>query len=237
MTFFSFCLEAFHACFSLRFCFIAELQPQSEQGNKQIAAVPTLLWSPGLLPDRLQLADHLQTPKCQMHVWLADYRSPEMNSLGKNYWSGFACSSAGPWVLWGGPVTHRVDACVSPTWATVGRARWTPDIHVQPASCAAGLCLRTMSLCVRLPLAAAGNTGRELWNLGRCGVRVHRQAARARGGGRWPWAWASFPSRFSPCCFAGSEADFSSSSSTGSISAPEVHMSAAGSKRSSFSRK
>ncbi|XP_008166511.2 syntabulin isoform X4 [Chrysemys picta bellii] len=35
----------------------------------------------------------------------------------------------------------------------------------------------------------------------------------------------------------GSEADFSSSSSTGSISAPEVHMSAAGSKRASFSRK
>ncbi|XP_032714342.1 syntabulin isoform X3 [Lontra canadensis] len=34
----------------------------------------------------------------------------------------------------------------------------------------------------------------------------------------------------------GSEADFSSSSSTGSISAPEVHMSAPGSKRSSFSR-
>ncbi|NXI92957.1 SYBU protein, partial [Psophia crepitans] len=34
----------------------------------------------------------------------------------------------------------------------------------------------------------------------------------------------------------GSEADFSSSSSTGSISAPEVHMSAAGSKRSSSSR-
>ncbi|KGL84963.1 Syntabulin, partial [Tinamus guttatus] len=34
----------------------------------------------------------------------------------------------------------------------------------------------------------------------------------------------------------GSEADFSSSSSTGSISAPEIHMSAAGSKRSSFSR-
>ncbi|KYO29305.1 syntabulin [Alligator mississippiensis] len=34
----------------------------------------------------------------------------------------------------------------------------------------------------------------------------------------------------------GSEADFSSSSSTGSISAPEVHMSAAGSKRSSFTR-
>ncbi|KAM8936626.1 syntabulin isoform 1-T1 [Lycaon pictus] len=37
-------------------------------------------------------------------------------------------------------------------------------------------------------------------------------------------------------CLAGSEADFSSSSSTGSISAPEVHMSAAGSKRSSLSR-
>ncbi|XP_060051804.1 syntabulin isoform X5 [Erinaceus europaeus] len=35
----------------------------------------------------------------------------------------------------------------------------------------------------------------------------------------------------------GSEADFSSSSSTGSISAPEVHMSAAGSKRPSFPRK
>ncbi|XP_007524289.1 syntabulin isoform X3 [Erinaceus europaeus] len=34
----------------------------------------------------------------------------------------------------------------------------------------------------------------------------------------------------------GSEADFSSSSSTGSISAPEVHMSAAGSKRPSFPR-
>ncbi|XP_055966066.1 syntabulin isoform X2 [Sorex fumeus] len=34
----------------------------------------------------------------------------------------------------------------------------------------------------------------------------------------------------------GSEADFSSSSSTGSISAPEVHMSAAGSKRASFPR-
>ncbi|XP_040586394.1 syntabulin isoform X4 [Mesocricetus auratus] len=34
----------------------------------------------------------------------------------------------------------------------------------------------------------------------------------------------------------GSEADFSSSSSTGSMSAPEVHMSTAGSKRSSFSR-
>ncbi|XP_060631767.2 syntabulin isoform X3 [Anolis sagrei] len=34
----------------------------------------------------------------------------------------------------------------------------------------------------------------------------------------------------------GSEADFSSSSSTGSISAPEVHMSATGSKRSSFTR-
>ncbi|KAK2515251.1 Sybu [Columba guinea] len=34
----------------------------------------------------------------------------------------------------------------------------------------------------------------------------------------------------------GSEADFSSSSSTGSISAPEVHMSTPGSKRSSFSR-
>nr|XP_012298698.1 syntabulin isoform X3 [Aotus nancymaae] len=34
----------------------------------------------------------------------------------------------------------------------------------------------------------------------------------------------------------GSEADFSSSSSTGSISAPEVHMSTAGSKRSSSSR-
>ncbi|XP_071594330.1 syntabulin isoform X3 [Heliangelus exortis] len=33
-----------------------------------------------------------------------------------------------------------------------------------------------------------------------------------------------------------SEADFSSSSSTGSISAPEVHVSAAGNKRSSFSR-
>ncbi|XP_057264167.1 syntabulin isoform X1 [Pezoporus wallicus] len=35
----------------------------------------------------------------------------------------------------------------------------------------------------------------------------------------------------------GSEADFSSSGSTGSISAPEVHLSAAGSKKSSFSRK
>uniref|UniRef100_A0ABM5GCI8 Syntabulin isoform X2 n=1 Tax=Pogona vitticeps TaxID=103695 RepID=A0ABM5GCI8_9SAUR len=35
----------------------------------------------------------------------------------------------------------------------------------------------------------------------------------------------------------GSEADFSSSSSTGSISAPEIHMSTPGSKRSSFSRK
>ncbi|XP_030740769.1 syntabulin isoform X2 [Echinops telfairi] len=34
----------------------------------------------------------------------------------------------------------------------------------------------------------------------------------------------------------GSEADFSSSSSTGSISAPEVHMSTVGSKRSAFSR-
>ncbi|NXU48094.1 SYBU protein, partial [Turnix velox] len=34
----------------------------------------------------------------------------------------------------------------------------------------------------------------------------------------------------------GDEADFSSSSSTGSISAPEVHLSVAGSKRSSFSR-
>ncbi|KAM6350597.1 syntabulin [Podargus strigoides] len=34
----------------------------------------------------------------------------------------------------------------------------------------------------------------------------------------------------------GSEADFSSSSSTGSISAPEIHVSATGSKRSSFSR-
>ncbi|KAM5281757.1 syntabulin isoform 3-T3 [Ctenodactylus gundi] len=34
----------------------------------------------------------------------------------------------------------------------------------------------------------------------------------------------------------GNEADFSSSSSTGSISAPEVHMSTTGSKRSSFSR-
>nr|XP_004661444.2 syntabulin isoform X1 [Jaculus jaculus] len=34
----------------------------------------------------------------------------------------------------------------------------------------------------------------------------------------------------------GSEADFSSSSSTGSISAPEVHMSTAANKRSSFSR-
>uniref|UniRef100_A0ABM5GCI4 Syntabulin isoform X3 n=1 Tax=Pogona vitticeps TaxID=103695 RepID=A0ABM5GCI4_9SAUR len=34
----------------------------------------------------------------------------------------------------------------------------------------------------------------------------------------------------------GSEADFSSSSSTGSISAPEIHMSTPGSKRSSFSR-
>ncbi|XP_010617832.1 syntabulin isoform X2 [Fukomys damarensis] len=35
----------------------------------------------------------------------------------------------------------------------------------------------------------------------------------------------------------GSEADFSSSSSTGSISAPEIHMSTAGNKRSAFSRK
>ncbi|KAM6171726.1 syntabulin [Erethizon dorsatum] len=34
----------------------------------------------------------------------------------------------------------------------------------------------------------------------------------------------------------GSEADFSSSSSTGSISAPEIHMSTAGNKRSTFSR-
>ncbi|XP_051058438.1 syntabulin [Phodopus roborovskii] len=34
----------------------------------------------------------------------------------------------------------------------------------------------------------------------------------------------------------GSEADFSSSSSTGSMSAPEVHMSTAGNKRTSFSR-
>ncbi|KAL1767714.1 syntabulin isoform X1 [Sigmodon hispidus] len=34
----------------------------------------------------------------------------------------------------------------------------------------------------------------------------------------------------------GNEADFSSSSSTGSISAPEVHMSTAGNKRASFSR-
>ncbi|EHB01050.1 Syntabulin [Heterocephalus glaber] len=34
----------------------------------------------------------------------------------------------------------------------------------------------------------------------------------------------------------GSEADFSSSSSTGSISAPEIHMSTAGNKRSAFSR-
>ncbi|XP_077023623.1 syntabulin isoform X6 [Tamandua tetradactyla] len=44
---------------------------------------------------------------------------------------------------------------------------------------------------------------------------------------------------FFSCLLGGkycSEADFSSSSSTGSISAPEVHMSAAGSKRSSFSR-
>lgn len=44
-------------------------------------------------------------------------------------------------------------------------------------------------------------------------------------------------SLFLSCCFSGSEADFSSSSSTGSISAPEVHMSTAGNKRASFSRK
>lgn len=34
-----------------------------------------------------------------------------------------------------------------------------------------------------------------------------------------------------PLSFPGSEADFSSSGSTGSISGPEVHLSAAGSKK------
>uniref|UniRef100_A0A8C0EUT0 Uncharacterized protein n=1 Tax=Bubo bubo TaxID=30461 RepID=A0A8C0EUT0_BUBBB len=40
-----------------------------------------------------------------------------------------------------------------------------------------------------------------------------------------------------PFSFPGSEANFSFSSNTGSISVPEIHMSAAGSKRSSFSHK
>nr|XP_010307388.1 PREDICTED: syntabulin [Balearica regulorum gibbericeps] len=55
------------------------------------------------------------------------------------------------------------------------------------------------------------------------------------------WLWKAVGILQGQECFVcpstrGSEADFSSSSSTGSISAPEVHMSAAGSKRSSFSR-
>ncbi|XP_030351360.1 syntabulin isoform X6 [Strigops habroptila] len=56
------------------------------------------------------------------------------------------------------------------------------------------------------------------------------------------WLWkAAGVLQGQECCGGpntrGSEADFSSSGSTGSISAPEVHLSAAGSKKSSFSRK
>ncbi|XP_030351322.1 syntabulin isoform X1 [Strigops habroptila] len=55
------------------------------------------------------------------------------------------------------------------------------------------------------------------------------------------WLWkAAGVLQGQECCGGpntrGSEADFSSSGSTGSISAPEVHLSAAGSKKSSFSR-
>ncbi|KAM8785896.1 syntabulin isoform 3-T5 [Rhynchonycteris naso] len=54
-------------------------------------------------------------------------------------------------------------------------------------------------------------------------------------GGRL-FAEAVFTMKVDGAYLLSSEADFSSSSSTGSISAPEVHMSAAGSKRPSFSR-
>ncbi|XP_008580320.1 PREDICTED: syntabulin isoform X1 [Galeopterus variegatus] len=54
-------------------------------------------------------------------------------------------------------------------------------------------------------------------------------------GGRL-FAEAMFAMKVYGAYLLSSEADFSSSSSTGSISAPEVHMSTAGSKRSSFTR-
>lgn len=95
-------------------------------------------------------------------------------------------------------------------------------------------CLRLLSSALRKTLGAW-----ERWNPATCRVRVQTRGARDVGGqGTGPRVLGfHFLHASLPLCFSGSEADFSSSSSTGSISAPEVHMSAAGSKRSSFSRK
>lgn len=99
-----------------------------------------------------------------------------------------------------------------------------------------------MKRCLVLSLACPRKAQSfwKLWNVGTW--RLEHTALEARtweAGYCPPVLGARFlhASLALSCCFSGSEADFSSSSSTGSISAPEVHMSTAGNKRASFSRK
>lgn len=150
--------------------------------------------------------------------------------------------SAGTWMFLRRPVTHRAGARFSPTWVAVGSLLDAGHLQATSLLCFQAVLTKPCPCVCAFSWLLQGRQPRgwELWNLGTCRVREQRQGARAPGGRELAsasWSWVSFPSCLSPCCFAGSEADFSSSSSTGSISAPEVHMSAAGSKRSSFSRK
>uniref|UniRef100_A0A8C5RR51 Syntabulin n=1 Tax=Laticauda laticaudata TaxID=8630 RepID=A0A8C5RR51_LATLA len=82
-----------------------------------------------------------------------------------------------------------------------------------------------------------GDYARKKFNSGTVADGTH-QPARYKKEAKTNLIKPEFPSNlFLPFPFSGSEADFSSSSSTGSISAPEVHMSAgSGNKRLSFSR-
>lgn len=137
--------------------------------------------------------------------------------------------------------SHTGEQCISwLAWVTVDSVCRKTGLYMKPAL----LCILAVFMkwcpCAGPSLdcfeenCEPGNSG--IWALANS---VQMQGAGTSKAGNWPaCSPVSFPSRFSlPCCFSGSEADFSSSSSTGSISAPEVHMSTAGSKRSSSSRK
>lgn len=146
----------------------------------------------------------------------------------------------GVFMFWG---TGRERRALAPDWVTAARPREARHLGNRPPG-ASRLCLGDAVLLPAPPLVGFEEHAGRLGPLEpRHVLRPYANAGagdlRGQGiGQRAPGFRVSRPSCFSPAfVFSGSEADFSSSSSTGSISAPEVPMSATGSKRSSFSRK
>lgn len=232
----------------MRVVFLLEKQqPQSERVTHQIVPVQAVFWSPGSLPNCFSLADSLQTLTCQIQVWLANCKSPKIHSPGKRTLgqTSLLCLLPEVWafaLLLSRELRRRTGRGMPfcPPRVTVDCLLEDRSLWNQPG-CASKLGLWN-DVLLAPSLVCFEERAESRDTLESC--HLLSQSVQGAGGlvrqgsDQRVLRFPSFmPLSLPPCCFAGSEADFSSSSSTGSISAPEVHMSAAGSKRSSFSRK